>query len=661
MLGTPKRVLVTSALPYAEGKPHLGNLFTIVAADVAKKFYEILGSETLFVTGSDEHGSPIALKAELSKISPKEFVDKNYREIIRQMELLGIKPDSFIRTSSELNKKLTQEIFKKLLERGLIEIKKTYSYYDPVLKRYLADRYVKGECPYCGAKDQYSDHCEVCGRYLKFGEIKNPYSVLSGAPVEIREVTHAFFVIRKIKDQLRDYIEHRLELEPGLKKYVLELLEKIDEWDITRNMSWGTPVPLPGFEDQVFYVWFDAPVGYLSAVLALGEDVFDKFWKDPDTYIVHVIGKDIVYHHAIFWLAMLMGAGEFTLPRQIYAHGYLTLEGQKLSKSRNWVVYAEDFVEGANIPGEYVRFYLATLHVGKVKDGDINLDDFAARINNELIADYVNLAYRVLKLVESRLQGRLPEDLEPEKDLTAKFVEALEKYVSLMREFNFFEAHRLLSSLAHELNRYLNETAPWSSEHPERALYSAAVATAWLSILYYPLVPGIAQRILELLGIPRDELKLENVGKKLKFQGTVRAERIASKVSEDQIKKLRKILESRAKGAMKSSEAQELYDVQEFLKFNIVVGQIKEVEELGKKLYKLKVDVGNKEITIVSGIRPYYSKEELLGKKIIVITNLKPKKFLGVESQGMLLAAEKDGKVSLLTVDKDIEPGARVR
>jgi len=517
-------MLITAALPYAEDKPHIGNLFTLVAADVAAKFYKILGRETLFVTGSDEHGTPISLKAELKKISPQELVDENCRLLLEQLELLGIEPDSFARTSSELNKRLTQEIFLELLRKGYIKLKETLCYYDPVLQRFLPDRYVKGTCPYCGARDQYSDHCDACGRYLKTGEIKEPYSVLSGSKVELRRVKHAFFDLSKVKPRLKQYIEQELEMEEGLKKYVLELLEKIDEWDITRNMEWGTPVPLEELQDQVFYVWFDAPVGYLTAVLQLGEEKFRQYWQDA-AYIIHIIGKDIVYHHAIFWLGMLLALEKYTLPRRIYAHGYITLEHQKISKSRGHVLYADDFAR-AGINPEYLRYYLATLHTGKVKDTDFSLQDFAAKINNCLVADYANLCYRVLKLAETRLGGKLVK-AELDEWLVKEYEHGVSEYLQFMQEFNFCEADKVLSRLAGVANKFLNEREPWKERNPAQTLYCAACACAWLSTLYYPFIPKTALKVLGLLGVQQPSIKL--VARPLELK-EVRCERIAEKV-----------------------------------------------------------------------------------------------------------------------------------
>ena len=639
-----ERVLVTAGLPYGSGVPHIGNLASLITADILARYYKISGAEAYYVSGFDEHGTPIMIKALRANKTPKEFVDENYEKALKEINSLNLDLDSFIRTSSELHKKTVQEFFKYLLDNGYIEIRKAKCFYDPKTKQYLPDRFVKGICPFCGS-EAHGDHCDHCGRIIDPEQLKEPRSTISSNKIELVEVPHVFFKLTALKEAIKDYITKELKFSAqGIEKYVLDFLENIRDWDISRNIEWGIPVPLDELKDQVFYVWFDAFIGYVTAIRAISEELYERVWKSKDFKIIHVIGKDIVYHHAILWIGMLLGAEVYNLPKAIYTHGHLLIKGEKISKSRGNLFYARYLVD-ANINPDYIRYYVSQITGKTIRDLNLDIEDFKRKSNDELFANYVNLAYRIIKLIQTKCSSKI------EKREISKWVfdlfDDLEQYHNSVTGFNYPEALKILMKICKQLNKYINEKEIWKQEDPSQDLYDLATAIVWLSILYWPFVPYIAGKILSMFSIePRLDLVLENLGD-IKVSNV---EKIIDKISDDQIKVL----------VEKMSEKGEYCTIDDLGKIKLIVGKIVDVEKIGKKLYKLKVFDGTKERTIVSGIAEYYKEDELKGKNIVLVSNLEPKKIMGVVSEGMLLAAEKDGKVSLLTTDKDIEPGAEI-
>ncbi len=497
------RYLVTAALIYANGPMHLGHIrSTYLPADIYSRYLRMKGEDVLYVCATDEHGTPIVVSADKEGKSPKEFVDY-YHEYDRKMfERLGMSFDIFHRTSSKENVEMTQHFFLRMKENGYIYEKEVNQLYCETCKRGLPDRLVKGTCPYCGAEDQYGDYCEKCGRVLNADTLLNPRCSVCGSTPIKKKVPHAFFKLTAFSDKLKSYVQSYDGFQKEVKNFVLEWVDSgLIDWDITRNLNWG--VPVPGYEDLVFYVWFDAPIGYVSSTKAL-TDKWEDYWKSDDSVIIHFIGKDIVYHHYLFWPAMLMATGDgFTLPKYMPVRGYLNLEGDKFSKSRGWFVSVEEFLE--KFPADYLRFYVAALTPYSLSDADFYWKDFMAKVNNELVANLGNFVYRTLSLIRRSYDGEVPE-VDPDPEVMQWIEEYARSIDSLMSEFKFKQALYKILELSSKFNSYLSENEPWKKEGDERAriLKSALIGVHALSVLMMPFVPFSMTRLRSMLGLKED-------------------------------------------------------------------------------------------------------------------------------------------------------------
>ena len=649
------RYLITTALAYTNGPLHLGHArSTYIQADIMYKYLKLRGEEVIHVGGTDNHGVPITLTAEKEGKSPEEIVEKYHNEIKEDLDLLNIEFDAFGKTHSQIHIETAQEFYLKLKENGYIYEKEIEQFYCPNCKKFLPDRYVEGICPYCGGEAR-GDHCEVCGRHLEPFELKDPYCVICKGTPEIRKTKHYFFKLSALKDELEEYIKNADEMPEHVKNMALNWIKELHDWDISRDISWG--VPIPG-TNQVMYVWLEAPIGYISFTKMLG-DVWKKYWLDKDTKIYHFIGKDITVHHAVFWPGMLIAHKDYNLPTAVVSGGYLTLEGRKMSTSKRWVVWVKDFVK--NFDADYLRYYLV-MSAPLFKDCDFSFDDFKNKINNELINIIGNFTHRVLTFTHRKFkkvpivdESRLKDE---DKALLKKCEETIEAVDKNIRSFKFRDALVNTLHLAIEGNSYFQKMEPWAVKDEKRLeeiLYTCCKAVKTIAYLLYPYMP---KKSLELLNLMNEELDLELRGNELK-----KPKIIFKKVEDKKIEEMKKKLYENKKET-EGGEKMEQIDITYLEKIDLRVGEIVEAEDIpkSKKLLKLIVDLGDEKRQIVSGIKDYYKPEDLVGKKVIVICNLKPAKLCGVLSEGMILAAEDDeGNLALLTVDKDIKAGSKVR
>ncbi|ACX72675.1 methionyl-tRNA synthetase [Methanocaldococcus vulcanius M7] len=654
------RYLITTALAYTNGPLHLGHArSTYIPADIMYKYLKLRGEDVIHVGGTDNHGVPITLTAEKEGKSPEEIVEKYHNEIKEDLDLLNVEFDAFGKTHSQIHIETAQEFYLKLKENGYIYEKEIEQFYCPKCKKFLPDRYVEGICPYCGGEAR-GDHCEVCGRHLEPFELKNPYCVICKGTPEIRKTKHYFFKLSALKNELEEYIKNAEEMPEHVKNMALNWIKELHDWDISRDISWG--VPIPG-TNQVMYVWLEAPIGYISFSKMLG-DIWKKYWLEKGTKIYHFIGKDITVHHAVFWPGMLIAHKGFNLPAAVVSGGYLTLEGRKMSTSKKWVVWVKDFVK--NFDADYLRYYLI-MSAPLFKDCDFSFDDFKNKINNELINIIGNFTHRVLTFTHRKFkkvpivdENRLKEE---DKALLKKCEETIKAVDKNIRSFKFRDALVNILHLAIDGNAYFQKMEPWAVKDEERLkeiLYTCCKTVKTLIYLLYPYMPKKALALLELMN---EELDLNLRGNELKKPKII-FKKVEDRKIEEMKKKLYKNDKNENNNKTAEGEKMEQIDITYLEKIDLRVGEVVEAEDIpkSKKLLKLIVDLGDEKRQIVSGIKDYYKPEELVGKKVIVVCNLKPAKLCGVLSEGMILAAEDDkGNVVLLTVDKDIKAGSKVR
>jgi len=669
------RVLVTTALAYTNGPLHIGHVrSTYLPADVYTRFLKMRGVDAVHIGGTDNHGVPIALQAELEGKRPEDIVKKYHREIERDLEGLNIEFDEFSCTCKEFNPehvKMTQWFFEKLYENGYIYEKEVEQLYCPNCERPLPDRYVEGVCPYCGAEGARGDHCEACGRYLEPVELEEPRCVVCGEKPEVRRTKHLFFKLSEFEDDLKEWLESKEDWPKNVRNYALNWVkEGLKDWDIVRDIDWGVPIPLEGYEDKVFYVWFDAPIGYVTFTKQYcereGKDWRD-YWFNDDTKIVHFIGKDIVVHHAIFWPAMLMGIGA-TLPDVIVAGEYLTLEGEKMSTSRGWVVWVKDFLE--MFPADLLRYYLIAVSP-LTRDADFSWDDFQARVNNELVADLGNFVHRTLTFAYRYFDGEIPEG-NTDEEVEEAIEDAHRKATEALESFRFRDALNAVMELARFGNEYFQRHEPWKliDEDEDRCadvIHSCARMVKAIAVMLAPFLPESAEAIWKGLGLEGKPEDWDEALEDVETRPIPRPKPVFPRVEDEDIERAKALLpEGEEEVSEERSEEKETISFEEFQKIDMRVGEVVEAERIegSDKLLKLKVDIGDDTRTIVSGIYPTYKPDEIKGKKVIILTNIEPRKIFGVESQGMLLAVGDEGEPAILTVDeskREVKPGERVR
>nr|MBD5376811.1 methionine--tRNA ligase [Bacteroides sp.] len=675
-----KRTLITTALPYANGPVHIGHLAGVyVPADIYARYMRLKGEDVIMIGGSDEHGVPITLRARKEGITPQEVVDR-YHAIIRDsLHDLGVSFDIYSRTTSPLHHKTASEFFRHLYDKGEFTRQTSMQPYDESAGQFLADRYVTGTCPKCGNEHAYGDQCEACGTSLNATDLINPRSALTNAPVTMRETTHWYLPLNKWEDKLRSWILD------GHKEWKTNVYGQCKSWidmglqprAVSRDLDWGVPVPVEGGEGKVLYVWFDAPIGYISNTKELLPDTWETYWKDPETRIINFIGKDNIVFHCIVFPAMLMAYGDgFQLPDNVPANEFLNLEGDKISTSRNWAVWLHEYL--ADFPGKQdVLRYVLTANAPETKDNDFTWTDFQARNNNELVAILGNFVNRAMVLVHKYFDGTLPAAgalTDKETALIAE-VEAVKGRLSeALDTFHFREALREAMELARLGNRYLQETEPWKvaktdMDRTATILNTAIQLCANIAIAFEPFLPFMSERLLKMLGgktITWDMLgcfDLVAAGATL-GKPELLFDKIEDSTIQAQLDRLAAIKEENRKNAWRPEPQAPDVDFDTFMKADLRVGTVLECQKVPKadKLLRFLIDDGMEQRTIVSGIAAHYKPEELVGKQVVFIANLPPRKLRGITSQGMILSAENsDGSLSVITTSRPVAPGASVK
>ncbi len=671
-------------MPYANGPVHIGHLAgCYIPADIYVRYLRSNGRDVKFVCGSDEHGVPITIKAKKEGITPQQVVDK-YHEMMKKSFLdFGISFDIYSRTSSKTHAETASEFFKTLHDKGVFVEKKTMQYYDESQQQFLADRYIIGTCPKCHNENAYGDQCEKCGSSLSPSELINPRSALSGNPPVMKETTHWFFPLDKYSDQLKEYI---LKGHPEWKSNVygqckswLESGDGLQPRAMTRDLDWGVPVPLEDAKGKVLYVWFDAPIGYVSATKDLLPDDWEKYWKDPETRLIHFIGKDNIVFHCIIFPAILMAHGGYILPDNVPANEFLNLEGDKISTSRNWAVWLHEYLDEFKGKQDVLR-YVLTANAPETKDNDFTWKDFQARNNNELVAILGNFVNRTLVLTKKYYDGKVPSPSEyTEADLhVLKELSAYpDKIAASIEQFRFREALGELMNLARLGNKFLADNEPWKI-HPQqeervKTIMNVALQICTnLAIVCEPFLPRTSYKLFRLLGVQKldwahakatDNIKDGHIIKDVELLFT----KIEDAEVEAQVEKLKK---SKQVVMEESTEKQSTVQVQkaetsfdEFTKMDIRIGTILEAEKVPNtdKLLKLLIDTGFDKRTVVSGIAGFYDPSNIIGKKVSILVNLAPRKIKGIESRGMILMAEDaDGTLSFVSPENEIGNGGVV-
>ncbi len=680
-MNQPKRYTITAALPYTNGPIHIGHLAGVyIPADIYTRYLRLNKKDVVFVCGSDEHGVPITIKAKKEGVSPQDVVDKYHAIIKKSFADFGIEFDNYSRTSAQIHHDTAASFFQKLYKNHKFVEETTAQLYDPKANQFLADRFVTGTCPKCGNPDAYGDQCEKCGTSLNATDLINPVSAITGNKPEMKETKHWFLPLNEYETWLREWIldTHKKDWKPNVYGQCKSWIEDgLRPRAVTRDLDWGIPVPVDDAEGKVLYVWFDAPIGYISATkewaLANNKE-WEPYWKDEETKLVHFIGKDNIVFHCIIFPSMLKAEGSFILPDNVPANEFLNLEGQKLSTSKNWAVWLHEYLE--DFPGqEDVLRYTLTATAPETKDNDFTWKEFQNRNNSELVGIFGNFINRVVVLTHKYYEGKIPSkgslnDLDKsvlsEIELTAKKVgTSIEKY-------KFREAQTEMMNLARLGNKYLADEEPWKkiktdAQRTSTIMYVANQIAAALALLGEPFLPFTTKKLAHILGFDklRNQLNWQSLITQHEFlpAGHIlnEASLLFTKVEDEAIEKqLEKLQQTKTTNALENRKAEPQkteVTFEDFAAMDIRVGTILEAEKMPKadKLLVLKVDTGIDVRTIVSGIAQHFSAEEVIGKKVSVLVNLAPRKLRGVESQGMILMTEnKNGKLTFI-MPEDIE------
>ena len=723
MANKTKRTLVTCALPYANGPVHIGHLAGVyVPADIYVRYLRMKGEDVLYICGSDEHGVPITIKARQQGCTPQDIVDKYHKMIKDSFTGLGINFDIYSRTSSKVHEANASSFFRRLFDNGKFITKESEQYYDPEAKTFLADRYIIGTCPKCGNPDAYGDQCEKCGCTLSPDELVNPRSTLSGAQPEKRKTTHWYLPLDKYEEWLRQWI-----LE-GHKEWRSTVYGQCKSWidgglqprAVSRDLDWGVPVPVEGAEGKVLYVWFDAPIGYISNTQELLPESWEKWWKSEDTKLVHFIGKDNIVFHCIVFPSMLKAYGDgYILPDNVPANEFLNLEGGKISTSRNWAVWANEYL--VDFPGKQdVLRYVLTANAPETKDNDFSWKDFQTRNNSELVAIFGNFVNRAVVLTHKYFEGKVPaagELLQVDKDTLAQIPQIKKSLEANLEGYHFREALKDAMEIARLGNKYISDSEPWKVAKTDMARTATILNVclqicADLAIAFEPFTPFAAEKLRKMLGVSlfagTDHRKGEQVTVNTYKEGECEAlhtvdanapqaaqngivltwarlgeetllpegheigaaELLFAKIEDDAIQaqldrldriKAEKEAAAAAEAAKKVAPQKEECVYEDFEKMDIRTATVLAAERVPKtdKLLKLTIDTGIDTRTIVSGIAEFYSPEDMVGKQIVILANLKPRMLRGIESKGMILMAQQgDGKMRFVTPQETVTNGS---
>ncbi len=680
-----KRTTVTAALPYANGGVHIGHLAGVyVPADIYVRYLRLKKQEVVFIGGSDEHGVPITIRARKEGITPQDVVDRYHQIIKDSFEQFGISFDIYSRTTSKTHHQFAAEFFRKLYDEGKLTEEVTTQYYDEEAHQFLADRYITGECPHCHSEGAYGDQCEKCGRDLAPTELINPKSTISGSKPVLKETKNWYLPLNNYQEWLKQWIlEDHKEWRSNVYGQCKSWLDMdLQPRAMTRDLNWGIPVPVEGAEGKVLYVGFDAPIGYISNTKELCEKepekwgTWQKWWQDEDTRLVHFIGKDNIVFHCIIFPVMMRAHGKYIMPDNVPANEFLNLEDDKISTSRNWAVWLDEYLK--ELPGKQdVLRYVLTANAPETKDNNFTWKDFQDRNNNELVAVYGNFVNRALQLTKKYWGGVVPECgelLDVDRQALDEFKDVKEKVESLLDIFKFREAQKEAMNLARIGNRYITECEPWKvwktdPKRVETILYISLQLVANLAIAFEPFLPFSSKKLRDMLNI--DQFEWEQLGQTdiLKpghqlAEPALLFEKIEDEVIAFQLKKLDDAKKANEAANYKAKEIKPTIDFELFEKMDIRVGRVLNCEKVKKadKLLKFTIDDGSgQQRTILSGIAKFYQPEELIGRDVLFIANLAPRKIRGIESQGMILSAENyDGNLSVTTILREVKPGSQV-
>ena len=684
-----KRTTVTAALPYANGGVHIGHLAGVyVPADIYVRYLRLRKQPVIFIGGSDEHGVPITIRAKKEGVTPQDVCDRYHKIIKDSFQEFGISFDIYSRTTSKVHNKFASDFFRKLYDDGKLVEKETEQYYDPEAKQFLADRYIMGTCPHCGNPNAYGDQCEKCGSDLSPMELINPHSTISGAKPEIRKTKNWYLPLNNYQEWLKQWIlEGHKEWRPNVYGQCKSWLDMdLQPRAMTRDLDWGIPVPVEGADGKVLYVWFDAPIGYISNTKELCDNEperwgsWEKWWKDPDTRLIHFIGKDNIVFHCLIFPVMLKAHGGYILPDNVPANEFLNLENDKISTSRNWAVWLDEYLK--DFPGKQdVLRYVLTANAPETKDNNFTWKDFQERNNSELVAIYGNFVNRALQLTKKYWNGVVPacgELQDVDKQAIAEFKDVKEKVEQYLDNFKFREAQKEAMNLARIGNKYITECAPWKvwktdPKRVETILNISLQLVANLAIAFEPFLPFSSKDLRQMIGMEQFDwaelgrTDLLEAGHQL-GEPHLLFEKIEDETIQKQLDKL-----AATKKANEAAQAAKDYKAEpvkpnipfdEWEKLDIRVGHIKDCQAVKKsnKLLQFTIDDGSgKARTILSGIAKFYKPEDLVGKDVLFIANLAPRKMMGIESQGMILSALNfDGSLSVTTTLGQVKPGSQV-
>lgn len=673
----PKRYTITAALPYTNGPIHIGHLAGVyVPADIYARYLRLQKKDVAFICGSDEHGVAIAIKAKKKCKTPQQIIDY-YDQIIRNaFETFGISFDNYSRTSREVHHQTASEIFKQLDAQGQFLVKETEQLFDPEVQAFLADRFVTGTCPVCQHTEAYGDQCESCGSSLSATELIQPKSTLSGSVPEYKKTKHWFLPLDQHENFIKEWIleGHKKDWKPNVYGQVKSWIDNgLQARAVTRDLDWGIPVPVEGGKGKVLYVWFDAPIGYISSTKEWAQKKnidWEPYWKSEDTQLVHFIGKDNIVFHCIIFPIILKNTGEYILPENVPANEFLNLEGNKISTSKNWAVWLHEYLEDFPEKQDVLRYAL-TANAPETKDNDFTWKEFQTRNNSELVAIFGNFINRVMVLTQKYYEGIVPQ-ASALNDADREALERLCAFPSLMEEeiehYRFRSYSQEVMNLARLGNKYLADQEPWKliktdPKRVEAIMFTALQIAAGLTVLSEPLLPFTAQKMKDMLQL---NANWEDVciGELLVAGHTLnKAQLLFEKIEEEAIEKQLEKLKNNRSHENENNEVEEvpkkMITFEEFTQLDLKTGTILEAEKMAKtkKLLVLKVDLGHEQRTIVSGIAESYSPEEVVGKKVSVLTNLPPRAIRGVESQGMLLMAEdRDGRLIFISPEDNNTP-----
>ena len=677
-----EKILVTSALPYANGPIHLGHLAgAYLPADIFVRYHRLKGSDVIYICGTDEHGVPITIRAEKEGVTPREIVDRFYEDIAASFEKFGMSFDNFSRTSKPIHHKTAQEFLLHLYKEGHLREKSIEQLYCENDRMFLADRYVEGICPHCGAKGARGDQCESCGKWIDQLTLIEPKCKICGSTPIIKKTKHLYLKLGDFQDQLKEWINSKDNWKENVTNFCNNwFAEGLEDRAVTRDLDWGIPVPIEGFENKVMYVWFDAPIGYISstkewAINQGNEELWKDYWQNKDCRLIHFIGKDNIVFHAIVFPAVLMSDPRYVLPDNVPAMEFLNLEGHKLSTSRNYAVWLNDYLE--KFDADSLRYVLAG-NMPESRDTDFSWKDFQARHNNELADILGNFINRTITFTKKYFDGKVPA-LGKTDEMDEKFLQYLksapQRLGELIENYQFKAYIRESMNLAREANKYFNDKEPWKTRKSDMdscaTTLNICLQTVYnLSLLFEPVLPFAARDIWTMLNVGDKHNWSEAASLNLETGHQLgEAKILFTKIEDDaieaEITRLQRTLDAMKaeKAAEAEAEKEEaLIDIDQFKQIKLKVAEIKEAEAVKKsdKLLKLQVDLGGEQRQIIAGIAKQYKPQDLIGKKIIVVANLKPAKLRGELSQGMLLAAQHEESLSLLTVLADMPTGSDI-